>query len=217
MAGHIGKTTNSPRTAMAVAAQNERNDQIGTLEGKAYDYDPTTQTARIVISKSDKKDGEGNPLPYPDLMEIPIDFASSGKGGITMPVPDGTEVLLVSMGASSEESDGATVGRRSSNLSDMRATLVGGNKRGEGLANVDPDNLHIRADKNGQYGHRMSEGGKHAIEGVTGELLDILASGFEALAAEVAVVSSGSSAGSWAISKQGEYAAIAAKLRGMKI
>lgn len=217
MVGRVGKVTNSDRTKAELAARRDREDQLGPMRGEVISFDPATQTATI-RPKIIKTDGEGNDLMPPDLEEVPIDFPNAGGGRLTSPVRPGDQVILTPSARSSEADEpGKAPDTRSLALSDMRATVTGGNMPGEGMKGFDADNTHLGFDDDGVYGLRGNTEGKASIEMAQGELLDLIAQGFELLAAEVAVVSAGSSVGEWAIKHQGEFAALAGKIRGSKI
>ena len=217
MAGHIGKVTNSERTKAELAARRDREDQLGPIRGEIVSFDPETQTATI-RPKVVKKDVEGNDLMPPDLEEVPIDFPNAGGGRLTSPVRIGDQVILTPSARSTEaDEDGRAPDTRSLSLSDMRATVTGGNMPGEGMKGFDADNTHLGFDDDGKYGLRGNGEGKAAMDIAQGELLDLLAQALELLAGEQAVVGGGSSSGSWDIKNQSEYAALAAKVRGSMI
>lgn len=205
MVGYIGKTTNSSRTLAEKAARDRAEDQWGPIRGEVVSYDPATQTATI-RPKIVKKDGEGNDLQPPDLEEVPIDFGSAGGGRMTFPVKPGDQVMLTA-GMRSTEADepGKAPDTRSRSLSDMRATVTGGNMPGEGMQNVDPDNVHIGGDAEGQYGVKLSPDGKMSLAGSQGELMDLLNQVLTALKTEPALVHIGT------------YADVDGKVGGMKL
>lgn len=205
MVGHIGKTTNSARTKAELAARRDREDQWGPIRGEVISYDAATQTATI-RPKVVKKDGEGNDLMPPDLEEVPVDFGAAGGGGLTMPVKPGDLVMLTATARSSEaDSDGRATDTRSRALSDMRATVVGGNEPGDGLKNVDAENTHLRADAEGNYGVKLSPDGKMSLAGSQGELMDLLNQVLTALKTEPALINTG------------VYSDVDGKVGGMKL
>lgn len=217
MVGRVGKITNSDRTKAELAARRDREDQLGPMRGEVISFDPVTQTATI-RPKLIKKDGDGNDLSPPDLEEVPIDFPNSGGGRLTSPVKPGDQVIMTPSARSSESDEaGKAPDTRSLSLSDMRATVIGGNIPGEGMDGFDADNTHLGFDAGGIYGIRGNSDGKARVDLAQGDLLDLLAQALELLAGEQAVVTGGSSSGSWDIKNQAGYAALAAKVRGSMI
>lgn len=130
MTGYIGKTTNGFASSIGGVAQDEREDMIGPMPGTVVAYHPERGTVDVQplfkkwIPSAQKK------IEYPVLSDVPLDQPRSGNAGITMPVPVGTRVMLTPMMRSSEnyetDDDGSPSDRRSFNLSDMRASLSGG-------------------------------------------------------------------------------------------
>lgn len=205
MVGYVGKKTNSEGTRAAVMTDRERADMWGPTRGEIVSFDPATQTATVKI-KHIKKDGEGNDLPPPDLEEVPVDFGSAGGGRVTFPVKPGDQVMLKpSMRSEEADADGKTDDRRSAALSDMRATVEGGNVPGEGLANFDAENTHFGTDSAGNYGLKGNEDGKVGIIGKNGELFDLLNQVLTALKTEPALINTGT------------YSDVDGKVGGMKL
>jgi hypothetical protein len=68
------------------------------------------------------------------------------------------------------EESGEASDARSFNLSDMEAHIEGGESLKDPIKNFDGENLHIRADENGEYGIRISAAGKVKIEGNQGNI-----------------------------------------------
>lgn len=218
--GYVGKTTNLSREVVAQQAQAEREDQWGNMPGEIIDYDHTKGTATIrPLFK--KKKADGTDLQLPDLLDVPIDFPRSGNSAITHPLPAGTKVMLSPQMRSMEnydvDNEGTFSDTRSLNLSDMRASISGGDSLTAPLANVDPDNTHVRFNADGTYGLKGSPDGKVKLEGSEGNIYDLLAQVVELLGAETTTVSGGSSVGIWPLTHQAQFAEIAAKLRAMAL
>lgn len=219
--GYVGKTTNLSREVVAQQAQAEREDQWGNMPGEIIDYDHTKGTATIrPLFK--KKKADGTDLKLPDLLEVPIDFPRSGNSAITHPLPAGTRVMLSPQMRSMEnydvDNEGTFSDTRSLNLSDMRASISGGDSLAAPLANVDPENTHIRFNADGTYGFRGSPDGKFKIEGSHGNLYDIIATFMELVAEDELQIAYGSSAGTGhALANRAALMALAAQVRAMAL
>lgn len=219
MPGLLGKTTNLSRDVVGQTAQTEREAMWGPIPGEIVSYDAAKGTA--TVQPLYKPRHNGKPVDMPQLLEVPVDLPRTGKSGITFPIPAGTKVMLTpamrSMESYDEENDGAASDSRSFHLSDMRASIVGGDSLSDPLPNVDPDNMHIRFSPDGAFGIKGSPDGKIKIEGAEGNVYDLLAQVVELLGAATTTVSGGSSAGTWPVTQQPEFAEIAAKLRAMAL
>lgn len=192
--GLIGKTTNRQGMVTAAHAQAERESMWGPIDGEIVDYDAAKGTA--TIKPLYKPLVNGKPVSMPNLLEVPMRFPSAGAGGaMTFPVAAGTKVRLTPGMRNSEnyhaDGDGAPFDTRSFSLNDMEASLIGGESLKDPMPNVDPNNVHVRFDANGDYGIRGSADGKIAIEGSEGNIYDLVAeaadlaaSGFELLGTE---------------------------------
>lgn len=219
MVGLQGKTTNGPDDTIGSVAQEERQAIWGEIPGEIVDFDPATQTATVKPLYTPKFNGK--PLQMPNLMEVPIRMARAGDGGMTFPVAAGDKVTLRPQMRSTEkyqtgEGDDAS-DARSFNLSDMEAHLDGGESLTDPIENFDPANVHMRFDKQGNFGVRGSKDGKVAIEGSEGNIYLLLARAVEIIAEHETNVTAGSSAGQYSHTLAGEAAEIAAKLRAMAL
>lgn len=218
MSGHIGRHTNDPRTYTSALTAGEREDMWGPIPGEVLSYDPATQTGTVrpLISK---RRYDGTPLPLPDLIEVPFDTQRGSGGAITFPVKPGDRVTLTPMMRTGEGFDtGEDVSDpRSFNLSDMRASVTGGDPLTDPLANVDPDNVHFRFGPDGDFGIKGSPDGKIEIKGSEGNIYTILAEAIRLLAGAKTVVQSGSSAGLWDHDQKAAVLALADKLDGMAL
>lgn len=217
MAGYLGKTTNDPRDVTDRQAESEREAQWGPIPGEIVSYNGQTATVKPLY----KPIHNGKPVEMPVLLEVPVDLPRTANAGITFPIPAGTRVMLAPMMRSMDnydvDDDGAPSDARSFSLSDMRATIVGGDSLKSPLENVDLQNTHIRFSADGSYGMKGSPDGKVGIYGAEGNIYDLLAQVVELLGAETTTVSGGSSEGIWPLTHQEEFAAIAAKLRAMAL
>ncbi len=219
MVGYLGKRTNQQRDITGQQAQSEREAIWGPIPGEIVSFDPATQTA--TVQPLYKPIHNGQPVDMPQLFEVPVDLPRTGSAAITMPIPAGTKVMLAPMMRSMDnydtDGDGSPFDGRSFHLSDMRATIAGGDSVSAPLANVDPDNTHIRFNTSGSFGMRGSPEGKIAIEGSEGNIYDLLVQVVELLGGETTTISSGSSTGIWPLTHQAQFATIAAKLRSMAL
>lgn len=217
MAGYLGKTTNDPRDVTDRQAESEREAQWGPIPGEIVSYNGQTATVKPLY----KPIHNGKPVEMPVLLEVPVDLPRTANAGITFPIPAGTRVMLAPMMRSMDnydvDDDGTPSDARSFSLSDMRATIVGGDSLKLPLENVDLQNTHIRFSADGSYGMKGSPDGKVGIYGAEGNIYDLLAQVVELLGAETTTVSGGSSEGIWPLTHQAQFAAIAAKLRAMAL
>lgn len=207
--GYLGKSTNLPDDIRGAVAQAERESQWGPIDGKVTAYDHEKGTVDVQPLYKPRHNGKN--IDMPELKKVPMRFPRSGSGAITHPIPVGTRVRLTPQMRSGEnyhtEDDGSASDTRSFSLSDMEATLDGGDSLTDPLQNVDTENTHVRADPEGQYGIRLNKTGKIAIEGNQGniydlvqEAVDLCSEGFELLGTEPTLV------------HMAEYAAIGAQL-----
>lgn len=221
MVGYIGKTTNGLGTVIEAYADAEREDMLGPMPGEVVAYHPERGTVDVQPLFMRRK-WDGSPLLYPVLLEVPLDQPRSGSAGLTMPVPTGTRVMLTPMMRSGEnyesDGDGSPSDARSFNLSDMRASLAGGDSLSAPMANVDPDNTHLRFDADGNFGVRGSPDGKFAIEGSEGDVYELIATFMELVASDQLQIAYGSSAGTGhALQNRAQLMEIAGKIRAMAL
>ncbi len=216
MTGYTGKRTNTPQDILGSATTDERDAMWGAIPGEVVSYDAASGTA--TIQPLYKPRHNGSFIDMPVLYEVPIDQPRSGNSGLTFPIPAGTKVeLRPQMRAMDDYDDGGegmAFDARSFHISNMRASLSGGNALSDTLPNADPDNVHLRFSPDGDFGIKGSPDGKFKIDGKEGNLYELLVQVVEILGSETTTVSSGSSAGVWPLTHQAAFAALAAKLRG---
>jgi len=183
-------------------------------------YDAATQTATIKPLYKPLHNGEA--VEMAELYEVPVEFPRTANSAITHPIPAGTRVMLNPSMRTREkyddEDDGAPSDGRSFHLSDMRATIAGGDSLMQPLENVDPDNTHLRFDAEGQFGLKGSPDGKFKIEGSEGNLYDIIATFMELVASDQLQINYGSSAGTGhQLQNRSQLMDLAAKVRAMAL
>jgi hypothetical protein len=175
--GYLGKQTNWDPDVYGQQTQTNREAQWGSIPAEIVSYDAATQTATVKPLYKPVQNGE--PVEMAELYEVPVEFPRSANSAITHPIPAGTKVMLNPSMRSREkyddENDGAPSDARSFHLSDMRATITGGDSLTDPLPNVDPNNTHMRFDAQGQYGIKGSPDGKVRIDGNQGNIYDLLA------------------------------------------
>lgn len=216
MVGLTGKTTNWAQDVNGSQILDERQAMWGEIPGQIVSFDAAKQTATIQPLYRPKFNGK--PVDMPQLLEVPVRFPRGGGGGMTYPVAAGDRVTLRPQMRSSEnylsDDDGAASDARSFNLSDMQAFLDGGESLQDPILGFDNANVHMRFDPAGNFGVKGNAEGKFAIYGTEGNLYDLLVQVVEILGGETTTVSGGSSAGTWPLTHQSQFAALAAKLRG---
>lgn len=220
MGGYTGKTTNAPREVTQVMTTAERESQWGEIPGRIISFDPATQTATVQPLYKPKFNGVA--VDMPQLQEVPLRQALMNGAGITMPIKPGASVSLRPQMRSQDnyhtDGDGAANDARSFHLSDMEAHTAGGESVKDAVQNYDNENLHIRANKEGTAGIKVSPEGKLKIDGPEGNLMSILADFMELVANDQLQIAYGSSAGTGhAMKNKAELLALAAKVRGMSI
>lgn len=216
MAGYINKKTNDPMDVLTSATQAERDSMWGPIPGEIVSYDSVSGTATVQPLYRPIHNGVAVTMPV--LYEVPIDLPRTASAGLTFPIPSGTKVMLTPQMRAIDEYEEGGFGdpydARSFHLSNMRASIAGGDSLSAPLPNVDPENTHLRFSPDGDFGIKGSPDGKVAIEGKEGNLYELLVQVVEILGSETTTVSSGSSAGVWPLTHQAQFAALAAKLRG---
>lgn len=220
MPGLLGKTTNLSRDVVGQTAQTEREAMWGPIPGEIVSYDAAKGTATVQPLYKPRHNGKA--VEMPQLLEVPVDLPRTGNAGITFPIPAGTKVMLTpsmrSMESYDEGADGAASDSRSFHLSDMRASIAGGDSLSDPLPNADPDNTHIRFSPDGAFGMRGSPDGKVAIEGAEGNIYKLLAEAIRLIGSDELQIAYGSSAGTGhALKNRDDILAIADKLDAMAL
>ena len=221
MPGYLGKYTNDPRDITGQQAQSAIDNQWGPIPGEIVSYDPATGTATVKPLYKPRHNGE--PVEMPELYEVPVDQPRTASAGLTMPIPAGTKVMLTPQMRAfddyEEGGDAEPFDARAFHISNMRASLAGGDSLSSPLPNADPDNTHLRFDPDGLYGLKGSPDGKMKLEGSQGdvyalltEVADLAKEGFEYLSAEPQLVHTGEYA-----SIASQLNAIVTKLEGMQL
>lgn len=219
MVGLAGKYTNGAEDAVGSMTQAERDSMWGPIPGEVLAYDAPSQTATVRPLYKPLVDGE--PLDMPDLYEVPIDMPRTANGGMTFPVPAGTRVMLAPQMRAIDEYEEGSAGTpydaRSFHISNMRASLAGGDSLASPLEGVDAENFHLRFNASGSFGLKGSPDGKFQLNGSQGNFLDILAEAIELIAADGLDIKFGSSQGLGvhALQNRAALIALAAKLRAM--
>lgn len=221
MKGYVGKTNTLLEDVIDAKILAEREDQWGPMDGEITAVDYARQTASVRVFY--KKNLAGVPTQVPDLVDVPVEFPRAGGGAITHPYKAGDKVRLTPKmrDSTAYDTDGGAytaASERSFNLSDMTATITGGDSLKDPLPSFDPDNTHIRANASGTFGMRFSPDGKFKIEGSEGNLYEIIAEFMEIIAADQLLITYGSSAGTGhRLFNQAPLMALAAKVRAMAL
>lgn len=197
--------------------QTERESQWGAIPGEIVTYDAAKGTA--TVRPLYKPIVAGKKLDMPDLYEVPVDMPRTANGGMTFPVPAGTKVMLSPQMRAFEDyeegNEATPTDARSFHISNMRASLSGGDSLSDPLPGADAENFHLRFNASGSFGLKGSPDGKFQLNGAQGDVIDLLAEVCETLGVLTTTVSGGSSAGIWPITQQAALAALAARLRAM--
>ena len=174
--GYLRKTTNRDPDFVGRRALSDREEQWGPIDAEVKSYDAAKGT--ITAQPLYKPIQNGQPVDMPELYEVPIEMPRTANAGLTFPIPNGTKVRLTPMMRSREiydtENDGRPSDGRSFNLSDMVATVTGGDSLTDPMKNVDSENTHLRFDAEGKYGLRGSPDGKYKLEGNQGNIYELV-------------------------------------------
>lgn len=220
MPGYVGKYTNGSEDAVGQVAQGEKDSTWGPIPGEIVSYDAAKGTATVRPLYKPKVNG--TTLTMPDLYEVPVDQPRTGNSGLTFPIPAGTKVTLSPQMRAIDEyeegNDADPYDARSFHVSNMRASLSGGDSLSSPLPNADADNTHLRFDAEGNFGLKGSPDGKFKLEGAQGDAYDLIAQALELIAGDQLQINYGSSAGTGhALANAAALTAIAAKLRAMSL
>jgi len=218
--GARGKTTRWLRDTIAAMAQAEREAMFGEMTGTVVSFDPASQTA--TVQPDYKPRHNGTEIDMPQLKQVPVRFPKAGGFVVTTPVKEGDKVAIRPQMRSTDkyhsgEGYADAGSTRSFSLSDYEAFLDGGEPVSEPISDFNAENVEIRT-ADGQFKIEMSPDGKFNMTGAEGNVVDLLATTLELLAAEKLNILVGSSAGQLhEMQYKSEYTEIAAKLRGMVI
>lgn len=217
MPGYQGKAIRDPADVVGVFSQAETEAKWGAIPGEIVTYDAAKGTA--TVRPLYKPIVNGQKLDMPDLYEVPVDMPRTANGGMTFPVPAGTKVMLSPQMRAFEDyeegNEATPTDARSFHISNMRASLSGGDSLSDPLPGADAENFHLRFNASGSFGLKGSPDGKFQLNGAEGDVIDLLAEVCETLGVLTTTVSGGSSAGVWPITQQAALAALAARLRAM--
>jgi hypothetical protein len=217
MAGLLGKYTNDSRDITDAQAQSSIDAQWGPIPGKTV----SAWNGRTVsVQPLYKPVHNGEPVDMPILYEVPLDQPMTANGGMTFPVPVGTPVMLFpqmrALDDYEEGEGGQPYDARSFHLSNMRASLSGGESLSQDIPAIDLENFHVRFNASGSFGLKGSPDGKVRIDGAEGNIFDILAEFMELVAGDQLQIAYGSSAGSGhALQNKAQLLALATKMRAM--
>lgn len=218
--GYVGKYTNRDEEIAAARLAEETAAQWGNLNGTIT---RVHSDGSIDIKPDYKLAGPDGPLEIPELLTVPLNHMRSGRGALIVPPKVGDKVRMSPMMRSTENfhtgEEWTPSDVRMNALSDMEATLIGGEPLTDPIENYDPDNVDLRFNKSGTYGIKGSEDGKIAINGAQGNIyelvsdaVDLCRQGFELLGTEATLTHTASYTTIGA-----QLAAIVAKLEAMKL
>lgn len=216
-AGYLGKINASPNETSSTIARSETERLYGSVAGEIVSFDSEKQTAEIKVLYMPRHNGGF--VQIPNLLDVPVRFDRTAKGGLTYPVSAGDRVELRPQMRSTDRyhttGEYTASDTRIMSLSDMEAYIDGGESLTNPIENFDAENLHQRFNDDGSFGMRASSEGKINFDLATGELMDALARVCEALAANQTIVAAGSSSGIHQHSQQSTFQDLAQQIRGM--
>jgi hypothetical protein len=221
-AGYIGKTTNKPSEVAGRETTSDRENVFSSIPARTTSLVSKDGRTVSVQPLFKRRLPDGTFLEYPIIPKVPIDYTTTAIGGMTFPMPIGTRVELMSSSRSMEnydtKDDGEPSDARSFHLSDVRVKLSGGDSITEPIENYDPDNIHIRANKSGTYGLKLTPDGKVEHMGAQGNIYALMAKALSLIASDQLQIAYGSSAGTGhALQNRAELMDIAAKLVAMSL
>jgi len=216
MTGYLGKAGYTEGDILGEAAQDEASSIWGPVPGVTVG---AWNGRTVNVQPLYKPVVNGQKLDMPVIYEVPLDQPMTGNGGMTFPIPEGTPVMLTPQMRALDDfeagGEASAYDARQFHPSTMRASLSGGESLSQNIPNIDLENFHLRFNASGSFGMKGSPDGKFQLNGAEGNFLDILAQVVELLGDETTTVSGGSSSGIWPLTHQGQFAALAAKLRAM--
>lgn len=218
MTGYLGKQTNWPQDTIERIAEGVADRMWGPVPAVTT----SAWNGRTVnVQPLYKPRVNADDLVMPELFEVPLDQPMTGNGGMTFPVPIGTPVMLTpqmrALDDWEEGGEGVPTDARSFHISNMRASLAGGESLSQNIENIDLENFNLRFNADASFGFKASPDGKFQMTGAEGNFIDLLASAIELIAADGLDIKSGSSQGLGvhALENRTELIEIAGKLRSM--
>lgn len=217
--GHVGKTTNIGRDAVAVQAREEREDQWGPMPMEVVSFDPATQTATAKPQYRPKHNGE--PVEMPELYEVPVRFPRLGQMAMTWPVNPGDVLMGMPMMRGTEkwhtEGKYESTDTRSSSLADYELLAFSGQSLTKPIPNFNNNAMEIRSE-DGQFKMEMQPDGKFRQTGAEGNAFKIIGDALKLIGEDQLQIAYGSSQGSGhALQNAAGIIALANKLLGMSI
>ena len=211
-----------------VRTQAERIDTNTMLLAKVVSFDPEKQQAKIKLQHmqyhpvpGSTKD-EVQPVEYPELLEVPVMQTRGGKFDFTKPIKEGDGGMVIFASRSmdkyyKDDEIGEPESLRLHDLSDA-VFVPGFEPEPRALAAYNNENFEIRNEA-GDAKLEMSEAGKFALEGQSGEeLFTILHELLGLLKSDKLIISYGSSAGSGhSLLFAGDYADLQDRLATIKL
>ena len=182
--GNVGKTTTDLLDIVSLRAKSEVQAQFGEMPGMIVSFDPVRQTAYIKPLYRPTIRGERVELPMLD--DVPVRFQRVNTHAFTIPIRPRDIVTLRPIFRSTDKYHSGgnfehPLDNRYNSLSDMEAHIDGVYSLVDPIKNFLNDVVHIRTTEDGSYGARLSEQGKFALDGNSGNLLDLLVAGLETI------------------------------------
>ena len=182
--GNVGKTTTDLLDIMSLRARSEVQSQFGEMPGMIVSYDPARQTAYIKPLYYPTIRGVRVELPMLD--DVPVRFPRVNTHAFTLPIRPRDIVTLRPIFRSTDvyHSGGDfehPLDNRFNALSDMEAHVDGVYSLVDPIENFNNDHVHIRTTKDGSYGARLSEEGTFALDGNSGNWIDLVVAALESI------------------------------------
>lgn len=219
MTGKFGKPNRSvQQDVIGNLAQDERFDMATELPVRVVAFDAATGEAELEVLYKPRFNGQ--PVDFPNLLNVPVDQPRASGFALTQPIKPGTQGMVRFGGRDQDNwylDDGAQPSStaRTHSYSDGRF-YPGAHAKTKAMPNYDNENAFFGTDDH-KNGVRVSPAGTVAIEGQGESLMAILSDLLSTLAGEDANVASGSSMGLWPLVHQAEYAALLQRLNKMKL
>lgn len=191
--GLIGNYTNRASEVAGARQLEETAAQWGNVNGTVA---AVNADGSVEVDVDYVMTGPEGKLKPPRLSSVPINHMRGSQAAFIIPPKVGDKVRLSPLMRSSEnlhtgDDEWTASDARMNALSDMEATLAGGNALTDTIPNYDPENAHMRFNSEGTYGIKGSPDGKIKIEGSQGNIYELVAEaiglcrdGFELLGTE---------------------------------